>query len=103
MSEQEKPGCQKCGCEYDAPIRHCTTCSAAFNKAGLCAWCGIAPRKPPLGRNKQSKYCEACQKEAIKAAQDRAVCGSRSLGAASRGRSGDHRENIRETKYGRDG
>lgn len=89
-------GCKICGCEYDSPRPHCTTCSQALTAKGLCCHCGERPRKSKSRNGQQSRYCEPCQDEF----QRRSSGGGEEFTRKYRGP--DHRENTRETKGGRD-
>jgi hypothetical protein len=63
MSDRPKHECKRCGMvEAVENYRFCGACRQQLNDIGLCASCGIHPRKPrPSPGRKQSRYCPDCQ------------------------------------------
>jgi hypothetical protein len=93
-------GCKKCGCQYEAPIPHCTTCTRDLSKAGLCVSCGEKPSEhgpDPTGRLKSK--CIKCKHEwtARRIAKDAEV---KTEYGPPKYRGPDHRERTHETKHG---
>ena len=94
--------CAGCGRDLDGHHRHCLYCRSKLRKAGKCEWCGldlppVAEGGPPPAD--QRAHIATCR-EAEDAEIARLNFGDDHFFPRARGT--DARENIRETKLGRD-
>lgn len=85
-----------CNCGRIIPkhIRCCVYCKSGRKKRGECVWCGD---RKAVGK---STYCEICKVIAMHEAIERET--GRTDQYAPKVRDWNARENIRDTKYGRD-
>lgn len=101
MSE-ELHKCKGCDRKIPAHIIYCLICRSKLVKQGLCGWCGEKPRAPKTS-GQQSKYCVDCkQRMADNREKWQALQSKLPPQPVAKSRGPDARENVWETKHGRD-
>lgn len=89
--------CKKCNVgETHRNYPHCPTCMRELMSRGLCKWCGVGERVQL--KMKKSDYCVTCMANAYKSlAQIEKGSEEQFVGKY---RTPDHKELVRETKFG---